>query len=200
MMEKTPLALFILVHVVDDLYMGAVPALLPFLVAERHYSYLAATGITLAVTFLSSVLQPLFGLLADRHNLNWLAGAGVLVAGVGFGCAGLGHSCAATWIAIAVCGVGVAAYHPEASRAARAAADGTARGMSWFSVGGNVGTAMWAVIVVPVLATTGLYGTTYIGLPGLLTGAAFLAVVLIAGRRLGRVSRAPKVVAGARDD
>ena len=26
-------------HVVDDIYQGCVPALLPFLVAERHYTY-----------------------------------------------------------------------------------------------------------------------------------------------------------------
>ena len=53
-------------HAINDLYQGAVPALVPFMVAERHYGYVAASGITLAATLLSSVAQPLFGLLTDR--------------------------------------------------------------------------------------------------------------------------------------
>ncbi|GLY89015.1 hypothetical protein Airi02_069440 [Actinoallomurus iriomotensis] len=34
---RRTLTLLVGTHVVDDLYQGAVPALLPFLVAERHY-------------------------------------------------------------------------------------------------------------------------------------------------------------------
>ena len=62
---------------VDDLYQGAVPALLPFLAIERHYSYAGLTGITLAATFLASVVQPGFGALTDKYrNLGWLVAAG----------------------------------------------------------------------------------------------------------------------------
>ena len=43
-MNRAGVALLTVSHVVDDLYQGAVPALLPFLVAERHYSYAAASG------------------------------------------------------------------------------------------------------------------------------------------------------------
>jgi MFS family permease len=55
-------------HAVDDSYQGAVPALLPFFVFARHYSYLEATGLTFALTSFSSVIQPLFGALADRYG------------------------------------------------------------------------------------------------------------------------------------
>ena len=48
-------AVLVASHAIDDLYQGAVPALVPFLVAERHYGYVAASGITLAATLLSSV-------------------------------------------------------------------------------------------------------------------------------------------------
>jgi hypothetical protein len=37
-------------HAVDDIYQGAVPALLPFFIAGRHYSYTAATELTFAAT------------------------------------------------------------------------------------------------------------------------------------------------------
>src|ERR1700742_3150557 len=68
-------------HAVDDLYQGAVPALIPFFVAARHWDYAAASGITVAATVLSSVVQPLFGLLTDRHRAPWLVPLGLTVAG-----------------------------------------------------------------------------------------------------------------------
>ena len=43
MVDRRGLGLLTVSHVVDDLYQGAVPALLPFLVLERGYSYAAAT-------------------------------------------------------------------------------------------------------------------------------------------------------------
>ena len=61
--ERKRLAFLTSTHMVDDLYQGAVPALLPFLAIERHYSYAGLTGITLAATFLASVVQPGFGAL-----------------------------------------------------------------------------------------------------------------------------------------
>ena len=91
--EQTRLAFLTSTHVVDDLYQGAVPALLPFLAIERHYSYSGLTGITLAATFLASVVQPGFGALADKYrNLGWLVAAGLLVAGLGIGLSGLGDT------------------------------------------------------------------------------------------------------------
>src|SRR5687768_11709194 len=89
-------------HAVDDLYQGAVPAIVPFLVAERSYGYVAAAGITVAATLLSSVVQPLFGVLTDRRAMPWLVPVGMTVAGVGIGLCGLGDSYLFTWLAIAL--------------------------------------------------------------------------------------------------
>ncbi|MFZ0877448.1 MAG: MFS transporter [Pseudonocardiaceae bacterium] len=160
-------------HVVNDLYQGAVPAIIPFLVAEYHYSYLAVTGITLAATFISSVAQPAFGMLTDRRPLPWLLVAGMLVAAAGVAISGIAPSYALVWLAIAVSGAGIAAYHPEASRAARLAAGASAQGMSWFALGGNVGFALAPVTVTPILLATGLHGTVLLILP-----AAVAAVIV----------------------
>jgi len=155
--DRARLAFLTSTHVVDDLYQGAVPALLPFLAIERHYSYAGLTGITLAATFLASVVQPGFGALTDRYrNLGWLVAVGLLVAGLGIGLSGLGDSYLITWFAVAASGVGVAAYHPEATRTARGMAGDSTQAMSWFSVGGNIGIALGPVIVTPVLLATRL--------------------------------------------
>lgn len=192
-MKRRALGLLIGSHIVDDLYQGAVPALLPFLIAERRYSYAAATGITLAATFLSSLLQPVFGVLTDRHQLRWLVGAGLLTAGLGIGLCGLGDNYALTWAMVAVSGVGVAAYHPEAARLARQAAGASAQGMSWFAVGGNVGIAIAPIIVAPTLATAGLTGTPILALPAVVMALA-LAVLWSPRRRPASATPAGRVV------
>jgi MFS transporter, FSR family, fosmidomycin resistance protein len=198
--ERSRLAFLTSTHVVDDLYQGAVPALLPFLAIERHYSYTGLTGITLAATFLASVVQPGFGALTDRYrNLGWLVAAGLLVAGLGIGLSGLGDNYLITWCAVAASGVGVAAYHPEATRTARGMAGDSTQAMSWFSVGGNLGIALGPVVVTPVLLATRLHGTPLLALPALVM-AAVLAV-----RRPWRVAAGPRsrgvpAAAGRADD
>src|SRR5699024_8428537 len=114
----------------------------PFLVAERHYSYAAVSGLTLAATVLSSVAQPAFGIWTDRRARRWLIPAGMLLAAVGVGLAGLMPNYALTWLVIAASGLGIAAFHPEAARAARQAAGRSNRAMSIFALGGNAGYAL----------------------------------------------------------
>jgi MFS transporter, FSR family, fosmidomycin resistance protein len=184
--ERIRLAFLTSTHTVDDLYQGAVPALLPFLAIERHYSYIGLTGITLAATFLASVVQPGFGALTDRYrHLGWLVAAGLLVAGLGIGLSGLGDNYLVTCCAVAASGIGVAAYHPEATRTARGLAGDSTQAMSWFSVGGNAGIALGPVIVTPVLLATRLDGTPLLALP-----AVAMAGVL-AVRRPWRRAQAP---------
>jgi len=76
-------------HALADTCQGAVPALLPFLVAQRHYSLTAASALVLAAAVTSSIIQPAFGFFADRRSLSWLMPAGLLVAVTGIGLAGL---------------------------------------------------------------------------------------------------------------
>lgn len=159
------IALVSLAHVVDDTYQGIVPALLPFFVAERQYSYAAISGITLAATVLSSVAQPLFGIWTDRRSRRWMIGGGISLAATGVVLAGYMPNYPLTWIVIALSGLGIAAFHPEGARAARQAAGRSNTGMSIFALGGNAGYALGTVIATPVLLATGLSGTGLLILP-----------------------------------
>lgn len=178
--NRRGVALMATSHVVDDLYQGVVPAMLPFLVAERHYTYAAISGLTMAATVLGSVAQPMFGWAADRRPRRWLIPVGVVVAAVGVALAGLADNYVLTWTAIAVSGLGIAAFHPEAARAARQAGGDSIRAMSVFALGGNVGFALGPLVATPVLLATGVRGTPLLVLP-----AAVMAIML--ARRLGRV-------------
>lgn len=186
--QSRTLAILAGTHTVNDLYQGVIPVLVLFLVMERHYSYAAAMGITLAAAVVSSVVQPLLGVLADRREMHWLTPAGIGVAALGVAVAGLSDEYWFTWLAIALSGVGVAAYHPETFRAAKRAAGPSAHAMSWFAVGGNVGVAVAPVMASPVLNVTGLGGTPLLALPAALT---VLALVLMRGPGEHRLLAAP---------
>ncbi|MGP9017244.1 MFS transporter [Streptomyces sp. BR1] len=175
-------AVLALGHATVDFYQGAVPALVPFLVADRAYGYPAASGIVLAATLLSSVVQPLFGVLTDRWTMPWLIPVSSLCAGVGIALAGLGDSYVLTWLAVALSGIGVAAYHPESARLARVAARGSHVAMGWYSLGGTIGFALAPLAVGPVLSAGGLGATPWLVVPSV----AGVLLTMTAVRRLAR--------------
>jgi FSR family fosmidomycin resistance protein-like MFS transporter len=147
-------------HAAADLCQGSVPALLPFFVLQRGWSYAAAGILVLAMTVGSSIIQPLFGAVADRLEMRWLMPGGVLLAGAGIALSGVVHSYGLTVLVVAISGIGVAAFHPEGARFANHAS-GARRGtgMSFFSVGGNVGFALGPILATPLVLLFGLSGT-----------------------------------------
>ncbi|WP_242891529.1 MFS transporter [Actinomadura litoris] len=179
-------------HAVDDLYQGLVPASVPYFVLERHYSYVAASGLTLAATLGSSLPQPLIGAAVDRMRLPRLPAAGVLLAGAGFGLAGPAGPYAVVWVSLLLSGLGAAVFHPAAGRAARQAAGDSVTGMSVFAAGGSVGFFLAPVLATPVLVAWGV-GATVLFLPP----AVLAAFVLVRMARQDE-ARAP-ATAGGRD-
>jgi FSR family fosmidomycin resistance protein-like MFS transporter len=81
--RRTSTVLLAVGHGSVDIFQGIVPVMVPFLVAERHYDYLAVSGFVLAANVLSSVVQPLFGLLTDRWSMRWLLGVATVCTGLG---------------------------------------------------------------------------------------------------------------------
>ncbi|MBR8639808.1 MFS transporter [Streptomyces tuirus] len=184
-------------HACVDVYQGAVAALVPYFVAERAYSYAAASGVVLAASLLSSLVQPLFGVLTDRWAMPWLLPLSALTAGAGVALSGVTGSYAPTLAVVAVSGVGVAAYHPEAARVARAVAWGRHTAMGWFSFGGNAGFALAPLLVFAVVATGGLGASPLLAVPAVVGAALCAAAVRKAGA--GAVSAGSPVAVG-RDD
>ncbi|MGD6749829.1 MFS transporter [Streptomyces sp. BH105] len=183
MRKNTSIPLLAVGHACVDVYQGAVASLVPYFVAERAYSYAAVSGIVLAASLLSSVAQPLFGLLTDRRAMPWLLPVSTLLAGVGIALSGVSDSYALTLAVVAVSGVGVAAYHPESARVARLASRGSHSAMAWFSLGGNVGFALAPLLVAAAVAAGGLRFTPLLALPAAAGAAICLPVLRALGRR-----------------
>jgi FSR family fosmidomycin resistance protein-like MFS transporter len=172
-------------HACVDIYQGAVASLVPFFVAERAYSYASVSGIVLAASLLSSVAQPLFGVLTDRWAMPWLLPVSTILGGLGIALSGLSGSYALTLVFVAVSGVGVAAYHPESARVARLVSEGSHSAMGWFSLGGNLGFAAAPLMVTAVVASGGLRLSPLLVLPAL-AGSVLCLPVLRALEKTGR--------------
>jgi MFS transporter, FSR family, fosmidomycin resistance protein len=165
-------------HLATDLAQGSLPALLPFLVDKFTLSYTMAAALVLAGTFSSSIIQPLFGVWSDARGALWLLPAGVAVAGVGMALAAVAPAYPLIVLSVLVAGVGVAAYHPEGSKfASYVSGAKRASGMSFFSVGGNVGFALGPVYASTLILTLGLHGGLLIAVPGLVVATGLLFVL-----------------------
>lgn len=161
-------------HLFTDVNQGAVAALLPFLISERGLSLAAAGALLTAATLSSSIVQPLFGIFSDNRPLPTLVPAGLLLAGMGIALAGVAPTYPLILLSVVVSGIGVAAFHPEAARFANyVSGSRRARGMSFFSVGGNAGFALGPILATPLVLFFGLPGTLFLALP-----AALMAAVL----------------------
>lgn len=185
-------------HACVDVYQGAVASLVPFFVAERAYTYAAVSGVVLAASLLSSVAQPLFGVLTDRWAMPWLLPVSTVLGGLGIALSGLSGSYALTLVFVAGSGVGVAAYHPESARVARLVSEGSHSAMGWFSLGGNLGFAAAPLMVTAVVASGGLRLSPLLVLPAL-AGSVLCLPVLRALAKTGHGGSGTAVATGADD-
>ncbi len=165
-------------HFLTDINQGAIPALLPYLKEAFNLSYTQVGTVLMVSNITSSVIQPLFGYLSDRSTLRWLLPAGVFLAGFGVALAGNAGSYWLVLLSVAISGLGVAAYHPEASRTAHHIAGHLkATGVAIFSVGGNAGFAFGPVMIAFLVGTFGLAGTRYATILTAVMAAAFLILI-----------------------
>lgn len=184
MQKRTSITLLAVSHACVDVYQGTVAALVPLFVAERAYTYAAASGVVLAASLLSSVAQPAFGAVTDRRAMPWLLPVSTLLGGVGMALAGVSEDYTLTLLFVALSGIGVAAYHPESARIARAVSGGSHTAMACFSAGGNVGFAMAPLVVAAVTASGGLARTPLLVVPALAGAAVAVPVIhALAGRQ-----------------
>lgn len=174
-MERKKLALVSLGHLSCDINGGALPACLPYLRAAHALDFQATAGFMLAYSSLSSLIQPLFGLLADRHKKPWFIPLGVLLGGLGLALMGFMAGYWAIFACIALSGIGSAFFHPEGARYAnRVSGSHKGAGMSLFSIGGNAGFILGPLIVALFVGNFGLAG---MGVFGVL--AIIMACILI---------------------
>ena len=159
-MRFRSIGLVVLAHAATDLNQGAIPALLPFFIAEHHISYAAAATIVFAANLVSTATQPIYGYIADRRPIPWLIPMALLCAGLGVSLTGVVPSFQAGVIVVGLSGLGVAAFHPEGARLINyLAGERKATAMSVFAIGGQLGYAIGPLMGTAALLLWGLKGS-----------------------------------------
>lgn len=179
-----PLFLLAVSHMVTDLSQGALPVLLPSLKTTLDLTYTQVGVIVLVQNVTSSIIQPLFGVITDKVSLPWLLPISVFLSGLGLSLTGFMGTYGTLLLSVVLSGLGVAGFHPQASKSVHFVSSDSLRGrsMGLFSVGGNFGMAAGASFMM--LLTTlpgGLYNSCWFLVPGTLTA-------LLLWRRLDKVS------------
>lgn len=161
-------------HMTNDLNQGAIPALLPFLIAQHGISYTAAAGVVFAFTLTATMAQPLFGYLADQTSQKWMLPAALLLTSSGFALIGFTSNYFALIATVIFCGIGSAAFHPEAARYVNfAGGRQKATAMSIFGVGGTLGFALGPLLITASVLHWGPTGSLVMLIP------ATIAIMMI---------------------
>ena len=177
-MNRQVLAILSLGHLSVDIGAGALPALLPVLQSEFHFSYfwLAALVMTSGVT--SSVMQPIFGVASDSLRTRFMLPAGVFLALAGYALIGLAPTYLLVATLVVAAGIGSAMYHPEGMKSARTVSGRLpTTANSVFAVGGNVGVALGPIIVTLLVGWHGLRGMWILIVPAVLVGSIVATTV-----------------------
>ena len=167
-----PLLLLSLSHMVTDLSQGALPVLLPSLKTALDLSYTQIGVIVLVQNLTSSIIQPLFGMITDKVSLPWLLPISIFLSGLGLSITGFMTSYTSLLLSVIIGGLGVAGFHPQASKSVHFVSSDALRGrsMGLFSVGGNFGMAVGAFFMMFLTTLPGgLYNSIWFVIPSSIT-------------------------------
>jgi MFS transporter, FSR family, fosmidomycin resistance protein len=164
-------------HLAVDFAGGALYVLIPYLHDEFDLTYTLAAVLVLCSAISGSIVQPLFGLWSDRRGAIWLIPAGVLTGGVGIALAAVAPTYGLVVFFVIVSGLGTAAFHPEGSKfAAYVSGRRRASGMSFFSIGGNLGFGLGALATALLVGALGLDGGLLLVVPCLAVSAVLFSL------------------------
>lgn len=190
-------------HTVLDSYATLLSHLQPLLLTKLASS--AATRNSLAgnfisiYSFFSSLGQILFGWLSDRVRTVHFLTFGVGLTAIGLSLLWVAPSPSVVYLLLAIGGLGVASFHPQATTYAGAlAADGRGMGTSIFLTGGNIGRALGPLVLMFIPYRFGLDYLVWEMIPGVIL-ALFVPKILKFEKSLdltvttpGRINEEPR--------
>lgn len=198
-------------HFLNDLMQSLIPAAYPILKETYALDFVQIGMITMTFQIAGSLLQPVMGMVTDRHPAPYSPVVGMMFTLSGLVSLAFAPSYAMILVSVALIGVGSSIFHPEATRMARYAAggrQGLAQGI--FQVGGQAGGALGpvfaALIIVPwgqpslawfaVTALLAMMLLTWIGSKQREISAAFATWRATAAKNgTARLRHAPRTIA-----
>jgi len=157
-------------HFLNDMTQALLPAIYPIIKQTYALDFGQIGLLTLAFQFTASLLQPVVGMITDRHPMPYSLTAGMGSTLVGLMLLATASSYGMLFIGAMLIGFGSSVFHPEAVRMARMAAGGR-HGLvqSLFQVGGQSGSALGPLLAAIIVAPFGQHSLAW-----------FSSVVLVA--------------------
>lgn len=185
---KTHMAVLVilgLTHLLNDLMQSLIAAAYPILQEIHGLDFVQIGIITMTFQIAGSLLQPVIGMVTDRHPAPYSPVAGMMFTLSGLISLAFAQSYGAILVSVALIGVGSSIFHPEATRMARYAAggrQGLAQGI--FQVGGQAGGALGPVFAALVIVPWGQPSLAWFAV------AALMAMMLLTwiGSKQHRIS------------
>ena len=161
-------------HMLNDMMQSVIVAIYPLLKGEFQLGFFQIGAITLTFQLTASLLQPVVGLVTDKHPLPFSLPVGMCFTLGGLLLLSVAPSYPIVLLAVALIGCGSSTFHPESSRVARMASGGRyGLAQSIFQIGGNFGQAVGPAIAAAVVLGYGLGHVRWFGL------IALLAIVIL---------------------
>jgi len=145
-----------MVHLLNDMIQGVIPATYPLLKEEHHLSFSQVGMITMVYQIAASIFQPVVGSFTDKHPVPYSQIIGMSFSLLGMLLFSKAHSYEWILFSVFLVGIGSSIFHPESSRVAYMASGGRrSMAQSIFQIGGNAGTAMAPIIVAFLVLPSG---------------------------------------------
>jgi FSR family fosmidomycin resistance protein-like MFS transporter len=170
-------------HLLNDMYGNVYPVVVPLLMGPLRMGVTAAAMVNSVNGLAAALLQPFWGMAADRRGgLRFLPYA-LLGGAAAVGLLGFSPSYPVLLLLTLAAAAGNSAYHPPAAALVHASSGARkGAGMSVFMVAGNVGRSLGPALAALLALGAGVRGVGLVALPG-------VAVALWIGVQLGRIER-----------
>jgi FSR family fosmidomycin resistance protein-like MFS transporter len=161
-------------HLLNDMNQSLVPALYPILKDSYALDFGQIGMITLAFQLTASMLQPVVGMVTDRHPQPFSLPIAMCCSLVGLLMLAVATSYPMILLSAALVGVGSSVFHPESSRVARMASGGRyGFAQSLFQLGGSSGSAIGPLLAAFVVVPRGQTSIAWFSV------AALIAMLLL---------------------
>lgn len=165
-------------HLLNDSLQAVIPAMFPILENSLGLTFTQLGLIAFTLNMVSSVMQPIIGMVADKRPMPYALPIGLTSSMIGMLMLAFSPGFWTILMSVLFIGLGSAVFHPEGSRVAYLAA-GPRRGLaqSIYQVGGNAGQSLAPLITALVLVPLGQFGAIWFTL---VAGLAVVFLIYIA--------------------
>ncbi|MDB5665576.1 MFS transporter [Cypionkella sp.] len=168
----TVLVVLGMTHLLNDMMQSLIPASYPILKQSYALDFVQIGLITMTFQIAGSLLQPVIGMITDKHPAPYSPVVGMIFTLSGLVSLAFAHSYAMILVSVGLIGIGSSIFHPEATRMARYAAggrQGLAQGI--FQVGGQAGGALGPVFAAFIIVPWGQPSLAWFAVTALLAMA-----------------------------